>query len=455
MPVVFPADYTRPAGDRPLDHARVAHAGNWIAGALAASSVSGLGIYDVAAPANDALFERWKPAAVPATWSIAPSAPATVDYCAVAAHDLAAAGAALRVQYRGAPRANFGLHSEDFSQPVWMKTRGWFEWNVALAPDGVSETAYRFVPNAEESSHYFRQDFPVTAGQDYTISVFVRPAGLSNFVVHVSPDHFEDSASALFDLAAGEAAGHPTSFIDPIGGGWFRVGFTRRAKVTDPAVYCQLGPSRDRFGPLGAAFSGDGASGVDVWGFQIEAAAAPSSYVRTDAAPVVSEWHDLAGWIAPDTSEPLFVLFAPVTAAAFRVELTGNPAAIGWIRFGRALQMETRSRYPGRIPVALASARRVAANVSARGNPLALIVERSGRPLAFEWTHLSEAWVKAELPAFLSAIEAAPFLIADRPGPNPEDLALCWLAASRPRPAASGIMDLHDLTLSAEAFDDG
>lgn len=273
MPVIFPSGYALPSGDRPLDHARIAHAGNWISGSPAASSVSALEIYDVTAPANDALFEKWKPASLPATWDLGALGGVTLDYCAIAAHDLGATGA--------------------------------------------------------------------------TVSVELEVSGV----------------------------------------GWVIV---------------------------------------------------KSGFVPTSDAPIL-------------------ILFEPVSnVIAARISISGSaPPAIGWIRFGVALQMETRATFPGRVPFALARARTVSANVSIRGNPLAQILARSGRSLSFKWTGLTEAWVVAELPAFLSAIEAAPFLIAERPGDYPEDVALCWLAGERPRPPASGSMDLHDLTLSAEALDDG
>nr|WP_170540979.1 hypothetical protein [Ruegeria arenilitoris] len=150
----------------------------------------------------------------------------------------------------------------------------------------------------------------------------------------------------------------------------------------------------------------------------------------------------------------IMVLFPEVTAARWRIRIEGGAGlpAIGWVRFGRALQMETRSRYPGRIPLALAELPVLTGAAASSGEFLARRRISATRPLTFEWMHLTEAWVRANVGALLDGISVAPFLIADRPGTHPEDVALCYFAGSRPRPAASGAMDLHDLTLSATGY---
>ena len=101
MAVIFEPGYILPAGDEPLTHARIAHRGTWIdAPASATSTASG---FFVNAPNDSLTYEYWQPAALPATWTLTPSAAQTADYCCIAAHTLGTAGAALTIQYESSP----------------------------------------------------------------------------------------------------------------------------------------------------------------------------------------------------------------------------------------------------------------------------------------------------------------------------------------------------------------
>ena len=267
MPVVFPDGYALPSGARPLTHARIAHAGNWITGTVSASSTAAPAIYTADAPANSALFERWKPATVPATWGVTTAEPVTVDYCVIGAHDLAATGGAVGVQY--------------------------------------------------------------------------------------------------FDGA---------------------------------------------------------------------------------------EWVEIASVAAVQSGDVLFLMFAPVVASAFRIAVRDAVSSFGLIRFGAALQMEERTRYPGRTPFDLARRAMTTGNRSVEGAFLSRLTVRSGMSLTFSWSHLSESFTTSDLAGFLDAIETDLFVIADRPGTHPNDVAICWTSGDRPVPRASGAMDLHDLDLQAEGY---
>jgi len=84
--------------DLPATHARIAHYLNWFSVGTIAASTTETG-YFVDAPNNTLTYERWKPAALPATWEINFGAGQTADYCCIAAHTMGTNGNTLEVEY--------------------------------------------------------------------------------------------------------------------------------------------------------------------------------------------------------------------------------------------------------------------------------------------------------------------------------------------------------------------
>lgn len=86
------------AGDQPLTHARIAHSNNWYSsGSITASSTAN-GFF-ASGPNNSLTYEKWKPSVATATWEIDIGSVSTVDYCAIAAHNMGTSGNTLQVQY--------------------------------------------------------------------------------------------------------------------------------------------------------------------------------------------------------------------------------------------------------------------------------------------------------------------------------------------------------------------
>lgn len=79
----------------PLKHARIGYHNP--SGTIVASTEAT--DFPAAAANNDDTFEFWKPTAVPATWRKDFGAAIDVNYCGIAAHNLAKVGASLQVQY--------------------------------------------------------------------------------------------------------------------------------------------------------------------------------------------------------------------------------------------------------------------------------------------------------------------------------------------------------------------
>ncbi len=98
MTVIFAPGYTLPILDEPLTHARIAHKNNWLEGGAVLASTTDAEFF-AAGPLNSLTYERWKPAALPASWEYDHGSAVSCDYCCVGAHTLGSNGNSIQVQY--------------------------------------------------------------------------------------------------------------------------------------------------------------------------------------------------------------------------------------------------------------------------------------------------------------------------------------------------------------------
>lgn len=181
------------------------------------------------------------------------------------------------------PGANAVVFSEALDNAAWTKTRAGITADAATAPDGAA-TADKLVEDATAAnSHYVARSMAFTAGVTYTISWHVqmreRTACQVNFPAAFVP------ANASFDLQTGLATPGGSALaarMEALPDGWWRVSVTGTAIATGSGlVVCFL-----RLGAT-STYTGDGASGLCVWGAQLEEGTYPTSYLPTAAASQV------------------------------------------------------------------------------------------------------------------------------------------------------------------------
>lgn len=183
-------------------------------------------------------------------------------------------------------RTNLFLHSEDFTQAVWSKYGCTVTANSRSAPDGTM-TADKLVENTANIEHYLEQVISVAPGAaSWTFSKILfageRNKGKISFV-HIGETN--SVSSITFDLAAGTIAGPSdrvtATSITPLGNGAYRVVIIGTTTVACTSL-------RGRITLVDAAnatvYTGDGASGLYLWGPQFEAGAFPTSYIKTTTA---------------------------------------------------------------------------------------------------------------------------------------------------------------------------
>ncbi|MEL7513674.1 MAG: hypothetical protein AAGK03_03605 [Pseudomonadota bacterium] len=435
MPVSISPGYASFAGAKGLDHPRIAHAGNWYDATITATTTDGNPIYSTGALQNSLLFERWRPSSGRSFLTLDYGAERWVDYCAIAGDTLKESGCVLRLQAYGAARTNHCIYSEQFQRADWERYDVAVAIDPALAPDG-SLSAERIVASGGTDFPNIRQRvFPGGGnlnGRTFTFSVWL----------WADPGEPDRALVRIFD---GATFSNRVEVWVPVTETPTRHHVTMTVPVDWDPASLWVGVSLDQYQPGGIS--------MYAWGAQLEEGPAPTSYVPTyDDVTAESSLHDVTSWLDLGSGSPAFALFPAQRLSRLLVRIDKGRPEIGFIRSGLAMTMETRSRYVGRTPFDLARQVTLTGNRSVRGDFLSRVKLRAGQPLSFAWSHLSEEFAQTEIGAFMRAIEDDVFVIADRPGTHPHDVALCWTEGAVPGPAANGAMDLHDFELTAQGY---
>lgn len=177
-------------------------------------------------------------------------------------------------------RTNLLTWSENFGDAVWAKTNASVTTNTAVAPDGAT-TADKLVEDSTTSIHRLNGTASVSAGVVYTTTVFVKASGRTFLYMNAGAMH---AAQSTFNLSTGTVAAtaQGSAAIISVGDGWYRCSVTGTAATTQSTqVFFQInnaGIATD------TSYTGDGTSGILLWGAQLEAGAFPTSYIPTTSA---------------------------------------------------------------------------------------------------------------------------------------------------------------------------
>ena len=188
-------------------------------------------------------------------------------------------------------RTNLITYSEEFDNADWNKNNSTVTANAATAPDGIA-TAEKLVENTATGVHHLSQTQAVPLST-HTLSVYVKKetrawvrlsiAGASYASVY---GDYTTNRSAYFDLENGVkgtiGSAFAASSIASVGNGWHHISVSF-VGANNPDNEHQIGIAPS---DLSSVYTGDGTSGIYIYGAQLEAGAFPTSYIPTSGSTV-------------------------------------------------------------------------------------------------------------------------------------------------------------------------
>jgi len=182
-------------------------------------------------------------------------------------------------------RTNLLTYSEQFDNAAWTKTRASITANTIVAPDGTL-TGDKLVDTTDASTtHLISQSASFVSGTTYTTTLYAKKGEIRYVRLGFGATAFGAIQVGFFDLQDGvvtTTSGTVTTSMTSVGNGWWRIRVTATATATtSDAVQINL-----TLNGTSSNFTGDGYSGIYIWGAQLEAGAFATSYIPTVASQV-------------------------------------------------------------------------------------------------------------------------------------------------------------------------
>jgi flagellin-like hook-associated protein FlgL len=186
------------------------------------------------------------------------------------------------------PRTNLLLRSEEFDNAYWTKVRlnttGTPPWvNVAVAPDGTT-TAEKMIENTENGAHIFSRTFGIPSAGTYVLSIHAKQSERTRIGIgNTTSGHY-----AIFDTSNGSVVQASQSTVSggkleqAYSNGWYRFScvITVTAATSVGVLLVSSGTT--------ISYTGDGTSGIFIWGAQLEVGNTATPYIQTTSASVTT-----------------------------------------------------------------------------------------------------------------------------------------------------------------------
>jgi hypothetical protein len=193
-------------------------------------------------------------------------------------------------------RSNLITYSEQFDNAAWSKVRTSASANVAetTAPNGTNSAEKLVEDTSPSTDHFINLDASGSTSATYTASIFIKSAERYRIRFQIiATGAAGNRASAWFDsntgsvvstLAEGNGSVITTS-IQQYPNGWYRCILTGIPSTVGSGTAVNFNVTLNTTS-TNTVYTGDGTSGIYIWGAQLEAGAFPTSYIPTVASTV-------------------------------------------------------------------------------------------------------------------------------------------------------------------------
>jgi len=192
---------------------------------------------------------------------------------------------------------NLFLYSDQYNQSSWINQGSSETSNTTatLSPEGLYTAEKLIGDNGQVNRQSIYQSVSVTSGITYTFSVFLKAAERRYATIWFdSPNITEGAyygASNYIDLQTGTIANSQTQTkIVTYPNGWYRCYLTATPSFTGSLrLNLSIGTpnnAADGAGVIAYQYTGDGVSGIYIWGAQIERGSVPTDYTPTTTTAI-------------------------------------------------------------------------------------------------------------------------------------------------------------------------
>lgn len=180
--------------------------------------------------------------------------------------------------------------TEEFDNSYWIKSNSSINANATIAPDGIS-SADKFIEDNINSNKVINspQNLNVSNGTYYTVSLYIKSAERFNILLRFT-DGISNLMQYLFNLntntyslVASQFTNLSASIQDANNGfKLITISGVAPASTTSGNFYIRLA---DNSGNL--TYTGDGTSGLYIWGAQLTLGSKPRSYQKVITRPTI------------------------------------------------------------------------------------------------------------------------------------------------------------------------
>ena len=179
-------------------------------------------------------------------------------------------------------RRNLLERTEEFDNAYWTKIASTITANSATAPNGTT-TADKLVENALAAITPLVRRAITTTNADHTFTVYLKAAERQwARIVNATTGR-----AAYFDVAngvVGTVSAGAVASVTAVENGWYRCSFMDLATAASQTYDVRLALSDG-----GLGYTGDGTSGILIWGAQLETGSSATAYQRVGSAFDVTE----------------------------------------------------------------------------------------------------------------------------------------------------------------------